>query len=70
MKISFIGFVGFLILALSNGPAAAWSHASRYGGSSSGGGGSWNHAGTFGGSASGGGGGRLRRKDSTGRAMS
>jgi hypothetical protein len=56
MKISFISFAGLLILALSTGPAAAWSHANRYGGGSAGGGGSWNHTGTFGGSASGGGG--------------
>jgi hypothetical protein len=51
-----IGFAGLLIAALPCGPAAAWSHANRYGGSSSGGGGSWSHSGRYGGSASGGGG--------------
>lgn len=56
MKISVIGFAGFLIVALSNGPAAAWSHANSYGGHASGGGGSWSASGARGGSASGGGG--------------
>jgi hypothetical protein len=44
-----------LITALSCAPAAAWSHAGRWG-SASGGGGSWSASGYRGGSASGGGG--------------
>jgi hypothetical protein len=36
MKKIAIGFVGLLITALSAGPAMAWSHANRYGGSSAG----------------------------------
>ena len=51
-----IGSIGLLITALATGPAAAWSHANRFGGGSAGAGGSWAHEGAFGGHASGGGG--------------
>jgi hypothetical protein len=56
MKTLNVGFMGLLITALSVGPAAAYSHSNRYGGSTSGSTGDWSHSGARGGSASGGGG--------------
>ena len=41
MKQIAIGCAAFLIAAVAGRPAAAWSHANRYGGAASGGGGSW-----------------------------
>ena len=35
-----MSLIGFLIVALACGPAGAWSHSGRFGGSASGGGGS------------------------------
>ncbi|MCI0353626.1 MAG: hypothetical protein L0099_01115 [Acidobacteria bacterium] len=53
MKKIFVSLAGLLIQALFCGPAAAWSHAGRWG-TASGGGGSWSASGYRGGSASGG----------------
>jgi hypothetical protein len=50
MKMIVVSLVSLLIMALTCGPAAAWSHAGRWG-TESGGGGSWSASGYRGGSA-------------------